>query len=65
LYRAKGFVPIANGMLYVDLSPAALTAQPTSDREGPGRLVTISSPDAQPKIKDFLVRLSGGMLIPS
>jgi len=45
VYRAKGFVPTAEGVAYLDMSAAALTLQPVAPPGGPTGLVVIARGD--------------------
>jgi G3E family GTPase len=53
LYRAKGFVPTAAGMLDVDVSASGVTIRPRTGPPAPGRLILIARPEAH----DHLARL--------
>ena len=66
VYRIKGFVPVPDGMIYVDVAAgrvshreAAVPAEP-QDREepgAPGRLVFIFDPEASERIEGAIATL--------
>jgi G3E family GTPase len=66
VYRVKGFVPLPEGMVYVDVAAGrvshrevAMPAEP-DDRDAPGKLVFIYDPEASERIEGVIGALRDG-----
>ncbi len=56
VYRAKGFVPTAEGLAYLDMSAAALTLEPASVPDGAPGLVVIARGEDHAGVSEFARR---------
>jgi G3E family GTPase len=75
VYRAKGFVPVADGTLYVDVAAGRLSQREVAISgdggnpgrgEGAGRLVFIFDPQVSGKVEGLIAELeAAGMVTPS
>lgn len=56
IYRAKGFVPTAEGLIYLDLSEAGMTLEPVADDAGRPGLAIIAHGEDHAGVDDFARR---------
>jgi G3E family GTPase len=74
VYRVKGFVPVSDGMLYVDVAAGRLSRREvavSADQEdparadGPGGLVFIFAPQARESVEGVIARLKSSAWVES
>lgn len=58
IYRAKGFVPTADGTVYLDMSAAQLTIEEADDRSGSETLAVIAHGDASDGVQEMIQSLA-------
>ncbi|MFP4250802.1 MAG: CobW family GTP-binding protein [Armatimonadota bacterium] len=58
IYRVKGFVPTEDGRMYLDMSAAGLSIEPTSDTATPPGLAIIARGEAPDGVRELVQRLS-------
>ena len=62
VYRAKGFVPTPEGMVYVDFSQAGLQTHPHRGTGAAGGLALITAGQTPPTVKDLASQVRAGRL---
>ncbi|MGC9318501.1 MAG: CobW family GTP-binding protein [Armatimonadota bacterium] len=62
IYRAKGFVPTGNGMIYLDMSPAGLTVEPADGDEPWQGLVLVARGADHAGTQELVRRIDSGDL---
>lgn len=58
VYRAKGFVPVADGIAYIDMSTAEIAIDHAPQGDSTTGLAIIARGDASEEVRDLVLRLS-------
>ncbi len=58
IYRAKGYVPVRDGVAHVDMSAAELSIEPAPDADPATGLAIVARGDASEAVRDLVLRLS-------